>query len=533
MSKRPPPFPISPTQCLPSLTHLPNTSTQELKSALDDLRIVYFSRPILPPSFSFSSTDRGVSGVPGPVAAASVMDNDISSALRAKLSKRKSKTRIGVPDSGYASTEDNSNNDDDEEQGTLVEVGWTDDLIVLRSDPFERAYAVRWLTSFIRRSASQVFSSSNEEEEHTELLETATSLLSAFSEPEPDSPRSSLSNNAHDLTSGSITRYFTFDAPWVKVNSEENPKETKTPMKKISIQVNDAPVLYSDYTSVGLQSWGSAIVLGERLCSDPSSYSLFPPRANRSLRILELGAGTGLLSILSAKIAQLQGTPSVEIVATDYHPDVLANLATNVEANCPCTTQGVGGGALPSVHAFDWERPAFDKDPFHKPFDVVLAADVVYRPEHAAWIKTCLERLLLKPTNRKRPGSYDEHHEGGVFWLMMPIRTTGRHEGMHRTFEGLFPPIVENHDVGNDDGDGDGGVGNGGADYDIEGADDDGNNSQVQVRSEKAARAWRDDRGKDLTLAILALEEVERRKGGVGRADECGYRLYEVGWVSG
>jgi hypothetical protein len=33
-------------------------------------------------------------------------------------------------------------------------------------------------------------------------------------------------------------------------------------------------------------------------------------------------------------------------------------------------------------------------------------------------------------------------------------------------------------------------------------------------------------------LAILDTMAIERQGGGVGRADEAGYRLFRIGWVS-
>ena len=71
---------------------------------------------------------------------------------------------------------------------------------------------------------------------------------------------------------------------------------------------------------------------------------------------------------------------------------------------------------------------------------------------------------------------------------MIPIRTIGRHEGMHRTVESVFSVVSG----------GDGLVADGG-----------------EV-------SWE--------LAILEMEVVARREG-TGRADESGYRLYKIGWV--
>jgi predicted nicotinamide N-methyase len=82
-------------------------------------------------------------------------------------------------------------------------------------------------------------------------------------------------------------------------------------------------------------------------------------------RVLELGSGTGLLGISCA----LSGATSV--VVTDL-PYVLPLIRKNVTS---AVVQQV-------VAVFEWDwsnpRPAFDSD---LPFDVVVAADVVYDPE--------------------------------------------------------------------------------------------------------------------------------------------------------
>jgi predicted nicotinamide N-methyase len=82
-------------------------------------------------------------------------------------------------------------------------------------------------------------------------------------------------------------------------------------------------------------------------------------------RVLELGSGTGVLGISCA----LSGASAV--VVTDL-PYVLPLIQKNV--NGAFVQQTVG------VFEWDWSspRPAFDSD---LPFDIVVAADVVYDPE--------------------------------------------------------------------------------------------------------------------------------------------------------
>lgn len=93
-----------------------------------------------------------------------------------------------------------------------------------------------------------------------------------------------------------------------------------------------------DHTAVGLQTWGSAYVLGERVAKNPTGFGV-----DSNARLLEIGAGTGLLALLCGKLVQVEsdaeegkeGGSEGMVVATDYHPAVLSNLSSNVKTNFP------------------------------------------------------------------------------------------------------------------------------------------------------------------------------------------------------
>ncbi|TFK42185.1 putative methyltransferase-domain-containing protein [Crucibulum laeve] len=406
------PYPTAPTSSLPALGRLRGHSTKQIQDALSNLQLLYWP-PASPP-------------------------------LPAKLALPKRVTRHlihddSVPDSGYASAEGEDDDEEDRESQQVHESSENEqdeELELLRCDPFERNFAIKWVTGFVSRSDVWVEASTSEEEAElrSEILEQVISILSAFSGGEEE-------------TEVALTRTFSF--------------LTHTPEEEIKVELNDAPLSSNDHTSVGLQSWGSAILLAERMCKDPAEFSLV---THKPLRILELGAGTGLLSIVAAKLLPLTTT---KIVATDYHPDVLANLSQNVLTNFPAPSTRI------EVLPLDWESPKYTA-PLDAPFDIILAADVIYYPEHAKWIKGCVEQLLARPS--------PESPEGGVFWLIIPLRTTGRHEGMSCTVDALFPDV-----------------------------------SNLT--------------GLDSELAVLYREESGRHVG-VGRADEGGYKLFKIGWAN-
>ncbi|KAG9313847.1 hypothetical protein JVU11DRAFT_4613 [Chiua virens] len=93
-------------------------------------------------------------------------------------------------------------------------------------------------------------------------------------------------------------------------------------------------------------------------------------RTDRQRRVLELGAGTGLLSITASQIFS-RTSLRVSIKTTNYHPSVLENLAQNLRQNRSAVR----------VFVDKLDRCALVKEVGG--YDVVLAADVVYHPGHA------------------------------------------------------------------------------------------------------------------------------------------------------
>ncbi|KAH7886345.1 S-adenosyl-L-methionine-dependent methyltransferase [Phlebopus sp. FC_14] len=305
---------------------------------------------------------------------------------------------------------------------------------LLRADELERGFAIKWLTGLVKRSDVWVYADGEEEEQlRAGIIDDASKLLARFA--------------GDDESEEAVTRKFSF--PFY-THAHACRQASESPRTPIIVELNDAPLDTNDHTSVGLQSWGSAIILAERICADPERYL----GVARSCRVLELGAGTGLLSIAASRIFSGLKTEA-RVVATDYHPSVLENLEQNVVTN----------DVDVAVEALDWSCPSLDS--LEEAFDVVLAADVVYHPEHARWIRECVGRVM---------------EENGVFWLIIPLRTIGRHEGMSKTVEDVFP------DAG--------------------------------LLREKAGRC----------LTVVHREEVGKQDG-IGRADEGGYRLFEIRWV--
>ncbi|GAB7329388.1 hypothetical protein MBLNU13_g01172t1 [Cladosporium sp. NU13] len=282
-------------------------------------------------------------------------------------------------DSGYASRDE----EHDDVQIAIAEEATT----ALCADPFERTFATRWLTSLISRIHEIGF----DEQTTDRIIDDAAFILSCFADSSEDE---------------ALTRDFAFPMAIGAV---------------VNISLNDAPLSGVDHTDVGLQSWGASVVLSSMLCAAPDRFSLTPQALPNAPKVLELGAGTGLVSLTLAKLLPELAITGADLTATDYHPAVLENCNANIMTNFGPNDRV---RAPLNTMLLDWSKPP---DHLHSTVDFLVASDVVYAPEHATWLRDCAAHLL-KPD--------------GVFWLMVTVRQSGKFEGIPDTAEAAFHPEV-------------------------------------------------------------------------------------------
>ncbi|KAI1296220.1 putative methyltransferase-domain-containing protein [Xylaria venustula] len=396
--------PTPPSSSLPAIRSLNDQADTRILSALSDLYTLYCP---LPTSLAFQ-IDSAPKSLPAPV------------------------------DSGYAS--------DNDEDSVQDDVGFE-----LRDDPYERAFAERWLTAFLGRAEELTCFENEEVQQHA--IDKASCILASF-----------FSQNTDDnIPDTEITRDYAFT---LNSNSRGNGTRSET----ITVHLTDglAGQDNTDHTDVGLQSWGAAFIFTELMCASPAHFDLSSNKFGSAPRIIELGAGTGLVGIALGKILPHLGVSTPKIIATDFHPTVLANLETNIARNLPTLSENKHSKS-PSIEAarLDWETPDLSS-PLDEQADVLVATDVIYNPEHAVWLRDCAARML-KPD--------------GVFWLMLTVRTTGKFEGISGTARASF----------------------------------------------NGRDGFRNPQGR--VLAILD-EERFARPSGIGRGDESEYRLFRIGWSS-
>lgn len=136
-----------------------------------------------------------------------------------------------------------------------------------------------------------------------------------------------------------------------------------------TVTLLEARSVISSSGTTGLRTWEAALLLGSYLASETGRTLV------RGKRLFELGAGTGMLSILCAKYLGIAG-----IVATDGDEAVVDAITTNLflnglDADDETSVCQVRTAALKWGHAVDVKT--FSEDYGMEVPDIVLGADVV------------------------------------------------------------------------------------------------------------------------------------------------------------
>ncbi|KAL1957478.1 hypothetical protein VTO42DRAFT_5941 [Malbranchea cinnamomea] len=148
--------------------------------------------------------------------------------------------------------------------------------------------------------------------------------------------------------------------------------------------------------NLGMKTWVSSYLLAKRLHSfllPPSNLVPSTFKNNSRLRALELGAGTGLVGI---SFAALWGS-AASIHLTDLEP-IVPNLTHNVSLNQELLTK-TGGSVTTGV--LDWSHELGPLGGNEASYDVILAADPLYSPDHPRWLVQAIERRLNRDSESR------------------------------------------------------------------------------------------------------------------------------------
>ncbi|KAI3340692.1 putative methyltransferase-domain-containing protein [Ustulina deusta] len=141
--------------------------------------------------------------------------------------------------------------------------------------------------------------------------------------------------------------------------------------------------------SLGHKTWGSSFLMAQLLDSFTSGSlaHLLAPGRRESLKVLELGSGTGLLGIASSAMWQ------ADVVLSDL-PDILPNLDYNIEQN-RATVERLGGNISSGV--LIWGSGSGNDAKFSpgNQFNIILAADGIYDDDHPDLLSSAIREQLL------------------------------------------------------------------------------------------------------------------------------------------
>jgi hypothetical protein len=141
------------------------------------------------------------------------------------------------------------------------------------------------------------------------------------------------------------------------------------PEKYVSVAI------FPQFSNVGLSLWPSAFVTVDILAMELQGRAVLLPKAQKELRVVELGAGSGLTGAAMERILSPQRKSErylKQLILTDYQQVVLDNCKANVERNAE-------GRDLLSIRVelLDWTE---DNDNLFASWNcnVLLAADCIY-----------------------------------------------------------------------------------------------------------------------------------------------------------
>ncbi|OCT50099.1 Rapid response to glucose protein 1 [Cladophialophora carrionii] len=188
------------------------------------------------------------------------------------------------------------------------------------------------------------------------------------------------------------------------------------------IQLHE-PTLTED--NLGLKTWTSSLMLSRRL---REVRRLIPGAVDR---VLELGAGTGLVGISAACLWE------THVLLTDL-PEIVPNLQQNLEQNKEVIQEHHGSV---ESRALDWADETDTPGSIQDRFKVILAADPIYSADHPKMLVSTVRRWIRWETVAR-------------FIVELPFRDRYDEErrALRMILAGLdFGLVSEGTDVGHDD----------------------------------------------------------------------------------
>lgn len=149
------------------------------------------------------------------------------------------------------------------------------------------------------------------------------------------------------------------------------------------VRLRESPNVISAHGSTGHRTWEAALALSDYLIT---AGLLVDTNGRKAKKLVELGAGTGLVGLIAAKL-----DPALEVVLTDGDEKVVDNLRSNITLN----NSGLDKTNITA------QMLLWNETPVVPGTDVVLAADVTYDGSVIPHLVACLAQFVAAcPTCR-------------------------------------------------------------------------------------------------------------------------------------
>lgn len=207
-----------------------------------------------------------------------------------------------------------------------------------------------------------------------------------------------------------------------------------TPTGSIDVQITE-PNLTAE--NLPLETWASSWVMASQL--HKLQIRLPPTGSTKSIPILELGAGTGLVGITAAHEWK------APVVLTDLAP-IVPGLAANIALNKDLLAEAQASAGCGTL---DWNACSVltlesgETLPSTHKADIILAADTVYSEEHPELLERVVVEWLAHTADARfiityamRVAYLDEIR--GVWERLEAAGLVAVEEGQERAGEGMF-----------------------------------------------------------------------------------------------
>ncbi|GAA5899681.1 uncharacterized protein JCM6883_005953 [Sporobolomyces salmoneus] len=289
-------------------------------------------------------------------------------------------------------------------------------------DEFETKFLRNWLEMVVQLGLKQLSKGTEDLERWEAVIDEASGMISRLEDDNEDTDYILPSPSTSSSSSATLTSNL--------------------------VRIHNHTLVSS---TTGHRTWGSAPILARRLALSPERY--FPLSSSSSpLRVLELGAGTGLVGLAALSTLSRLGLSNAVVTLSDGGESNVDEISTsgvldNLRRNVKNHVNQLGTSAVHAqVETLSWDdyNPQLDLGgkqendsrrivPEEKRYDVILGADLVYESKQAESLWNAVAAHLRFPSK----SSSTSTQSPPALHLVIPLRPTHVNESI--AVDTVFP----------------------------------------------------------------------------------------------